>query len=172
MRLTRWLTILRRGTTPRRGQGLVELALLTPVLILILLGAIDLGRLYIYQTRVNSALKEGAAIGLYQPSMAAIQARAFREVTDPGTLASSSDDRYLLGVPGVDFIIDKYNLYPSTGTTPVINCVTSGNARCTNPAPGDTLEVSGYYIFKPLTTELLRFLPQEARVRQTVKAVY
>jgi len=32
--------------------------------------------------------------------------------------------------------------------------------------------VSGYYIFKPLTTELLHFLPQEARIRQTVKAVY
>jgi len=94
-------------------------------------------------------------------------------VTDPGTLASTSDDRYLLGVPGVDFIVDTYKLHPSTGSPTVINCTTTPiNTRCTNPVPGDTLEVSGYYIFKPLTTELLRFLPQEARVRQTVKAVY
>src|SRR4051794_3865481 len=172
MRLMGWLRTLRRGDAPRRGQGLVELALLTPVLILILLGALDLGRLYIYETRVNSALKEGAVTGLYQPSMSAIQARAFREVTDPGTLAATSDDRYLLGVPGVDFIIDPYKLSPSTGTPTVFNCAVGGNTRCTNPAPGDALEVSGYYIFKPITTELLRFLPQEAHVRQTVKAVY
>jgi Flp pilus assembly protein TadG len=148
------------------------MALLAPVLLLVLIGALDLGRLYIYQTRVNSALKEGVVLGLYQPNLGAIQGRAFREVTDPGALASASDDRYLLGNPGVDFIIDTYKLYPSTGTTSVLNCMDSGNVRCTNPAPGDTLEVSGYYIFKPLTSELVRFLPHEARVRRTVRAVY
>ena len=172
MRLTGWLVALRRVGAPRPGQGILEMALLTPVLILLLIGALDLGRLYIYQTRVNSALKEGAVLGLYQPNLGAIQGRAFREVTDPGELASASDDRYLLGIPGVDFIIDSYKLYPSTGTTGVLNCMSGGTARCANPAPGDRLEVSGYYIFRPLTSELLRFLPQEARVRQTVRAVY
>jgi hypothetical protein len=172
MRPTRWLVAPRRGAAPQPGQGLVELALLLPVLALILIGALDLGRLYIYQTRVNSALKEGAVLGLYQPNLGAIQGRAFREVTDPGALASTSDDRYLLGVPGVDFVIDTYKLYPATGTTTVLNCISGGNARCANPAPGDVLEVGGYYIFKPLTSELVRFLPQEARVRQTVRAVY
>jgi hypothetical protein len=172
MKLTRLMVALRRGDAPRSGQGLVELAVLTPLLILILIGALDLGRLYIYQTRVNNALKEGAMTGLYQPNLGAIQARAFREVTDPNKLPSASDDIYHLGIPGVDFIIDTYNLYPSGGTTLALDCMDDGNTRCANPAPGDMLEVSGYYIFKPITSELVRFLPQEARLRRTVRAVY
>lgn len=171
MRRPRWGAIHHRAGLRRRGQGVVELAVLMPVLVLILIGTLDLGRIYIYQTRVNNALKEGAVMGLYQTNLAAIQGRAFREVIDP-TLPVNDDRRYLLGIPGVDFKIDALNLYPSTGATSVYNCMTSTNARCTTPAPGDDLEISGYYIFKPITSELLRFLPSEVRIRRTVRTVY
>lgn len=171
MRATRWKRLLDWWGAPREGQGVVELALLTPLFLLLLVAALDLGRLYIFQTRVNSALKEGAVLGLYQPNIGAIQSRAFREVTDPGASASASDDRYLLGIPGVDFIIDRYNLQ-LTGTATELDCLDVTNTRCSNPAPGDVLEVSGYYIFKPITSEILRFLPQEPHVRSTVRAVY
>ena len=57
-----------------RGQALVELALVTPVLLLLLLGAVDLGRLFYARISVNNAAREGA--------MAAAQA--------PGSFSSGS----------------------------------------------------------------------------------
>ena len=132
------------------GQGVVELALLTPLLILILVGALDLGRVYIYATRVNNAIKEGALTGLYQNNIISVKKRAFRESTDPGISADTSDDRYLLGQPDSEFIIDTLNLYQASAPTTKIDCSsTTPPVTCTRPGPGDVIEVSGYYIFQP-----------------------
>lgn len=55
----------RPGPVRRRhaGQGIVELALLTPVLLLILLVAVDFGRAYSASIEVTNAAREGAAFG-------------------------------------------------------------------------------------------------------------
>ena len=45
------------------GQGIVEFALLTPVLLLLLLVAVDFGRAYSAYIQVTSAAREGAAFG-------------------------------------------------------------------------------------------------------------
>lgn len=45
------------------GQGLVELALLTPLLLLILLGAVDFGRVFSASMQVTNAAREGAYFG-------------------------------------------------------------------------------------------------------------
>ena len=44
----------------RRGQALVELALILPVLLVLFGSALDLGRLYYSQITINNAAKEGA----------------------------------------------------------------------------------------------------------------
>jgi cell division septation protein DedD len=44
----------------RRGQALVELALILPVMIVLFASALDLGRLYYSQVTINNAAKEGA----------------------------------------------------------------------------------------------------------------
>jgi PKD repeat protein len=52
------------SSAPRsRGQGLVEFALLVPILLLILLIAVDFGRLFFTYIEVNNAAREGAAYG-------------------------------------------------------------------------------------------------------------
>jgi len=51
-----------------RGQSLVELALVTPVLLLLLLGAIDLGRLFYAQITVTNAAREGAMVAALTPT--------------------------------------------------------------------------------------------------------
>lgn len=141
----------------RRGQAITEMALLSPFFMLILLGALDLGRIYIYETRLNSAIKEAAMLGLYQPGYpSSIAARAFQEVTDPAT------GRQLLGVPSVDFVVDDVSCYTSAG-------VSKG---CANPAPSDYILVTGYYIFQPITTQIVRFLPADLKLWKTVRAVY
>jgi Flp pilus assembly protein TadG len=61
-----------RPATPhrplRRGQSLVEFALLLPVLLLLVVGAIDLGRVYLGTISVQNAAKEGAFLGARRPT--------------------------------------------------------------------------------------------------------
>jgi len=154
----------------QEGQGIVELALLTPLLVLILLGALDLGRVYIYATRVNNAIKEGALAGLYQPTLDGVKKRAVRETIDP-SYPTNDNRRYLLGIPDQDFVIDAVRRYKSSAPTVAIDCVTNA-AACANPQSGDAIEVSGYYVFHPITTQIVRILPPNFKIRQTVRAVY
>ena len=46
----------------RRGQALVELAIILPVMLFLLLGALDLGRLFYSNITVASAAKEAALV--------------------------------------------------------------------------------------------------------------
>lgn len=50
-----------------RGQSLVEVALAMPVLILILVGILDLGRAYFTYVTIADAAAEGAAYGALHP---------------------------------------------------------------------------------------------------------
>ncbi len=51
-----------------RGQALVELALIAPVLSLLLVGAIDLGRVWQSQITIENAAREGAMEGMFKPT--------------------------------------------------------------------------------------------------------
>ncbi len=148
----------------RSGQGIVELALLMPLLALILVGAIDIGRVYIDATRLNNAVKEGASIGLYQQNQDAINHRAWREVTDPTTVPP----KRLLGPVGmVGDSNAQFRIRP-------IQCLRNGVAIVCDgkPNPGDTLQVSAEYDFFPITTMILRIFPNKLTISRTVKVVY
>jgi len=66
------------------GQAVVELALLLPVLILILVGILDLGRIYGAQVTITNAAREGARYGAIYPTASAIQTRAAQEAAAGG----------------------------------------------------------------------------------------
>jgi Flp pilus assembly protein TadG len=64
------------------GQGLVEFTLTLPILLLILVGVLDLGRLYFAAMTVTNAAREGARYGASNPcyaSCTAIQSHAQNE---------------------------------------------------------------------------------------------
>jgi len=63
------LVRLRRRTL-RRGQALVELALLAPLLVLLLLGGAQVGEIAYSQVSLNSAAREGARAGVEAPNSA------------------------------------------------------------------------------------------------------
>jgi PKD repeat protein len=64
----------------RRGQSVVEFALLIPVFMLLLLMAVDFGRLFFTYVQVSNAAREAAAYGATQPTdSAGMQARAVQE---------------------------------------------------------------------------------------------
>lgn len=69
----------------QRGQSLVELALLVPVLILILIGIIDFGRVFNAYITITNAAREGARYGAMHPDDAdGIKARVVNEATASG----------------------------------------------------------------------------------------
>jgi hypothetical protein len=59
--------IAERSRRYRRGQSLVELAIVLPVILLLTVGAIDLGRAYFGAINLENAVKEGAFFGARQP---------------------------------------------------------------------------------------------------------
>jgi Flp pilus assembly protein TadG len=65
----------RRGQRQPRGQSLVEVALAFPVLVLLLMGLLDLGRAYYGLVTLNDAAAEGAAYAATYQDPAAIQLR-------------------------------------------------------------------------------------------------
>lgn len=67
------------------GQSLVELAIILPVLILILVGIMDLGRVFYAQIVITNAAREGARYGsMYPMDIAGIKARAIAEAQGTG----------------------------------------------------------------------------------------
>jgi Flp pilus assembly protein TadG len=48
---------------PRRGQAVLESALLLPVFLLVVFGVLDLGRIVFLQTQLENAVREGARAG-------------------------------------------------------------------------------------------------------------
>lgn len=83
---------MRRKTAAERGQALVELALLAPLLALLTLGALDLGRAYFAYTAVVNAAREGAmcaSLGTLCPAGAAAAATAEVNGLLPGGIATT-----------------------------------------------------------------------------------
>jgi len=75
----------------RRGQSAVELALVLPLLLLLLLGAVDLGRAFGVWMALSNAAREGARYGCqdpYDPNQR-IESYVRREVTSEGLVPSA-----------------------------------------------------------------------------------
>lgn len=81
-----------------KGQSLVELAIILPILLIILLGIIDFGRVFYAYVTITNASREGARYGsLHVFEDAAIEQRVIDEAAttvtiDPGEIAVSWDD--------------------------------------------------------------------------------
>ena len=137
------------------GASVVELALLSPLLALIVIGTVDLGRAFIYYERLTSAVREGAIYGTYMTgstNSTAIARRAYAETNGQ------------LGTPGVDFVVD-----PSTDVKFYVGATTT--LQTGNLGGGDSVEVTGHYRFRPLTSMLVRILPANFTIRKSVRMV-
>src|SRR5713226_5721761 len=76
---------LRRRLRDSRGQNAVEFALLLPVLMLILFGILDLGRLFFAAIAITNAARDGARYGIEHPTdVSGIQARVQAEIAGTG----------------------------------------------------------------------------------------
>lgn len=57
----------KRDRGRRRGQSVVELALAMPVMLLLMLGTIDIGRVFFDYVQLRNAVREGAGYGARMP---------------------------------------------------------------------------------------------------------
>lgn len=60
----------------RRGQALVEFALVLPILVLLMLGIFDFGRAVFALSTINNAAREGARLAIVDQTLAHIQGKA------------------------------------------------------------------------------------------------
>jgi hypothetical protein len=97
----------------KRGQALVEFALILPILVLLLLGVFDFGRaIYAFNT-VNNAARQGARLAIVDQTVTHVQDRAASQAVN-------------LGVDADDVEVDFRDL--ATPDTP---------GSCAGAVPGD-----------------------------------
>lgn len=124
-----------RPTTSPRGQSLVEFALTFPILLLLALGTVDLGRALhtVYQT--NRLSREGA--NRVSRGVSLTDREITRVITDLTTWASPSLDMAGQGVIIVSILEGRRG-----GAAQVVQQVTRGRIRVQSLAghPGDLLD--------------------------------
>jgi len=164
---TRRRGVRRERAGGRCGQSLVELALIMPLLALLLIGAVDLGRAFIAYTRLTSVVREGALYGSHFPSSTAeIQNRAYGNANGQ------------LGTKNVDVIINAttdIRCYQGQTTT-LVAATTPGDCTALVSGtslilPGDSIQVTAHYIFRPITAQLIRLLPANYQLNKSARMV-
>lgn len=145
---------VRRGATrPRGGQSMVELALILPMIALLLVGTVDLGRVFFSYVRLSNAVKEAALYGAYQPTVSGpIRDQAYAEAAGR------------LGVSGTDFVVD-----PNAGDIQCFQGLTTQVKACTRVTAGDSIQVTGHYAFKPITTSIVGILGNTFWIRKSAR---
>lgn len=118
-----------------RGQGLVEFALLLPVLLLILLGTIEFGRIFFIYVNIANAAREGARYGMVNPR-------------DQGGITNSVVERLQLVPSGSTSMNIDYDSGPGTPVISVDEIGTSGR-----------IIVTLQYDIRPLTPIMDPFMP-------------
>ncbi len=144
----------------KKGQAIVETALLFPLLCLLVLGSADLGRVFYYSMEVTNATREGARYGsAYDPvngnataTHAAVIAAAKREASDLYLIEPSPAFAPANCQSGPPYAAAYYPTAANTGY--VFACFSvSGveNDSATSGTPGQTVRVTILYNFTPLT---------------------
>lgn len=113
----------------RRGQSLVEFALLIPVFLLFAVVVFDLGRAVYYYSAVHNAAREGARYGVVSPNdFNGMRNRAVEYAVGLGMVVAN-----VTAGPGTPQVVDGF--------------------------PNPTVKVTVTYAFIPATPLLANFLP-------------
>lgn len=79
-----------RPRTQDRGQSLVELALVLPILLLLLAGVIDVGRILFTYIALTDAAQEGAIFAAHEPTSSGTIVDRVRTSSNHGEVTSAS----------------------------------------------------------------------------------
>src|ERR1700682_2861269 len=145
-----------RFSYSRKGQAIVETALLLPILMLLVMGSADLGRVFYYAIAVTNSAREAARQGTYYDpisgtnvydSYAQVLAAAQKEVPADVTLSLpvSTPSHCLTGAPSSWSIY-----YPTQANAGYVFICFDGNDSQTTAAT-QTIQATILYNFSPVT---------------------
>jgi hypothetical protein len=151
----------------RRGQSLVELALLMPVLALILIGTLDLGRAFYQYTQLTNSVQAGALYGHALP-----HAVTAADSANPENITFQIQNEGSLSIEAADITV---RCYASPDEGPLISStMLRGDGGCSTASgakSGDIIEITARYRFQPITTQLLAFLPSTYKISKSIRMV-
>jgi len=131
-----------------RGLALIEFALALPLLAILVLGAVDIGRAYSLATRLTNAAREGARFGQYAPEQVATTGVC--TAPDSITWMASHEDGSNSWTVNVDKMV-------GTSATALSGCRTMQDPAATI-RPGDHIRVrvsSSFAVLTPLVGQLI-----------------
>ncbi|MEP0844532.1 MAG: pilus assembly protein [Phycisphaerae bacterium] len=83
------LRSVRRGGYARRGAAVVEMAVVTPLLLMIMFGIIEFGWVFMIQETITNAAREAARVGALQASTQSDVENRFMQAMAPTGIAVS-----------------------------------------------------------------------------------
>ncbi len=134
------------GTARERGQSLTEMALLLPVLVMLVIGAIDLGRAYFAYVGITNAAREGARAGMDNPTPTYFGDCATVRTIRYAVCQELNGSGIVIANPGTDITIEC-----SAVASP--DSYSSGN--CSNPQAGGRIRVMVQYNFNFISTQVI-----------------
>ena len=122
--------------TGRRGSAMIEMALATPLLMLMVCGAMDLARMFLAGIVLESAARAGAQYASFSPGKAGAY--------DAANAAGQAD----VGSNGISpVVVSSRTFCGCTTSTTEVSC-TAGS--CGAEVPGGYVETTATYTFVPL----------------------
>lgn len=117
----------------RRGQSLIEFALILPVLLMLLLGVVEFGWLLNGKITVNSAAREGARVGAVVTTNR--PAKVLEAVTETASLSGLT----IISAPVTeenDYVNNKHNVVVTVNATmsPIIGLYVTEDVDMTSVA--------------------------------------
>ena len=159
----------------RRGQSMVELALILPLVTLILVGTIDLGRAFFYYTRLTDAVQQGVLTGIHTPGIVTDSSSEpnIAGYPNPPQAWSTNNDsiKYFVKQESGYLNLTNANItvtcYQATGT----NTWSSTSTYCNQVTSGDLIVVKATYQFYPFTSQVIRIFGTNFTMSKTVRAI-
>ena len=150
-------------TRSERGLALVEFALVLPFLAMLIMGTIDIGRVYSLQHRLANAAREGAVYAQFFPA----------RIANSGSCADPENVPYhALGEDSgaaAGFTINVTNVATNT-TLPSTTCILEGVAG--SISPGTRVKVTAQSSFTALTPFVQALLGSSSKtVKQSTEVV-
>ena len=132
-----------RRRSGERGTPIVEFALVMPLLALLVLGTVDLGRVFRLQSRLTNSAREGGVFAQFRPASVNAGCDGGQSIVD----RVLDEDAGLATVPGFDIDVLKKDA-ATGGLTAYAGC---GTTSSVSVAPGDVVVVRVRASFSPLT---------------------
>jgi Flp pilus assembly protein TadG len=154
--------LARRGRHRRRGQGLVEFALVLPIFVLILFGLIDMGRYVYLNSTLSQAAREGARVAAVEAYWMGRTDPSCGAVAGPVCPANATALR-------TDILAGANRMMAPFGSIAVSDLYTSCDAAsapspvttktCAAPSIGGYASVRVVSVFRPITPLISSLFP-------------